>query len=202
MGRPKAWLPFGSERMLQRVVRIVSTVVNHIVVIAAPDQDLPALPDTITIARDPIRGKGPLQGLAAGLAALPETVELAFATATDVPFLEPAWITRLADLIGENDIAIPWTEGFHHPLAALYRRKSVLPVIERLLQANRLRPVFLIEHLSTRIIGTDELREIDPLLRTLRNLNTPEDYTAALVEAGFEPAGPGSTSSQGTTAHV
>ena len=39
MGRPKAWLPFGDELMLQRVVRILGEVVNPIVVVAAPGQD-------------------------------------------------------------------------------------------------------------------------------------------------------------------
>ena len=36
MGRPKAWLPFGPELMLQRVVRLVGTVARPIVVVAAP----------------------------------------------------------------------------------------------------------------------------------------------------------------------
>ena len=42
MGRPKAWLEFGKEVMLERVVRLVSTVAWPIVVVAAPGQDLPA----------------------------------------------------------------------------------------------------------------------------------------------------------------
>src|SRR6516225_8543681 len=88
MGRPKAWLPFGSERMLERVVRLVSTAARPVIVVAAPDQELPPLPASVGLARDSVRGKGPLQGLAAGLTALPEDVELAYATATDVPFLQ------------------------------------------------------------------------------------------------------------------
>ncbi len=36
MGRPKAWLPFGGETMLERVVRLLSEVVHPIVVVAAP----------------------------------------------------------------------------------------------------------------------------------------------------------------------
>ena len=42
MGRPKAWLPFGPETLLQRVVRLIGEVVNPLVVVAAPDQDVPA----------------------------------------------------------------------------------------------------------------------------------------------------------------
>jgi molybdopterin-guanine dinucleotide biosynthesis protein A len=185
MGRPKAWLPFGPEVLLQRVVRRVREVVSSVVVVAAPGQELPTLPEGVTIVRDTIEGRGPLQGLAAGLAALPGSVELAFASATDVPFLEPAWVGRLAELIADHDLAIPFVGGYHHPLAALYRRAAVLPAVERLLAADRLRPFFLVEAVKSRIVWDDELRDVDPTLRTLRNLNTPEDYAAALREEGM-----------------
>jgi molybdopterin-guanine dinucleotide biosynthesis protein A len=188
MGQPKAWLPFGPERMLQRVVRLVSTVVEDVVVVAAPGQDLPPLPASICIARDEIQGRGPLQGLLAGLSTLPESVELAYATATDVPFLEPGWIMRLVELIGEHDLAMPWCDGYHHPLAALYRRATVLPAVDALLRSGRFRPVFLMESLSTRLVAVDQLTEVDPQLETLRNLNNPEDYLAALRQAGYEEA--------------
>ena len=175
--------------MLQRVVRLVSTVAGPIVVVAAPGQELPALPEAVVVARDPLRGRGPLQGLAAGLAALPAEVELAYATATDVPFLQPAWIDRLVGLIGDHDLAIPRCDGFLHPLAALYRRATVLPACESLLQSGRLRPTFLIDVLRARIVTSDELKCEDPELLTLRNLNTPGDYTSALARAGFQAVG-------------
>jgi molybdopterin-guanine dinucleotide biosynthesis protein A len=185
MGRPKAWLPFGPELMLERVVRLVGEAVGPVVVVAAPGQELPPLPDRVTVVRDPVSGRGPLQGLAAGLAALPDAVELAYATATDVPFLQPAWIARLHGLIGDHDLAIPFVEGYHHPLAALYRRATILPAVEALLKEDRLRPVFLMEVVKTRVVEAEELREVDPELDTLRNLNSPEDYSAALVRAGL-----------------
>jgi molybdenum cofactor guanylyltransferase len=187
MGQPKAWLPFGPERLLQRVVRLVRSGIGDgpIVVVAAPGQECPPLPDSVTIVRDPVSGRGPLQGLAAGLAVLPASVALAYASATDVPFLEPAWIGRLRDLIGDHDLAIPYDSGYHHPLAAVYRRETVLPVIDDLLRADRLRPFFLMESLRTRVITAEELRDVDPGLRTLRNLNAPEDYQQALDEAGL-----------------
>jgi molybdopterin-guanine dinucleotide biosynthesis protein A len=185
MGEPKAWLPFGGERLLQRVVRLVATAAEPIIVVAAPDQPLPELPATVAVARDPIAGRGPLQGLSTGLAALPDSVELIFATGTDSPLLKPAWITRLVDLIGDHDLAIPFVAGFHHPLSAVYRRAATIPAIDRLLAADRLRATDLVELLHTRIVTADELREVDPDLATLRNINTPEDYQAALAAAGF-----------------
>ncbi|VAX42749.1 hypothetical protein MNBD_PLANCTO02-2155, partial [hydrothermal vent metagenome] len=47
MGQPKLLLPFGNELMLQRVVRILSTVVSPIVVVASQEQKLPQLPDHV-----------------------------------------------------------------------------------------------------------------------------------------------------------
>ena len=185
MGRPKAWLPFGDELMLERVVRLAGTVAQPIIVVAAPGQDLPTLAADIAIVRDPISGRGPLQGLAAGLAAFDNSVELIYATATDVPFLEPRWMTRLVELCAGYDLVIPHLAGFYHPLAALYRRAAVLPAVDRLLLADRLRPVFLVDAVKTRIVDENEMRAVDPALDTLRNLNYPEDYERALADAGL-----------------
>ena len=186
MGRPKAWLAFGRERMLQRVVRLISTVAQPVVVVAASDQELPELAPEVAIVRDSVAGRGPLQGLAAGLAALPETVDLVYATATDVPFLEPRWITRLVDLIDGYDLVIPYVGEYYHPLAAVYRREIVLPAIDELLNAGRLRPVFLVEAVKTRVVLEAELKQVDPELQTLRNLNFPDDYERALRDAGCQ----------------
>jgi molybdopterin-guanine dinucleotide biosynthesis protein A len=185
MGRPKAWLPFGPEVMLQRVVRLAGTVAQPIVVVAAPGQDLPELPAAVSIVRDEISGRGPLQGLAAGLGALDENVDLVYATGTDVPFLEPRWIAQLAELIGEADLAIPSIGGYYHPLAALYRRTAVIPAIVELLSHDRLAAFFLVEAVASRVVLEHELRVVDPQLGTLRNLNHPEDYERALQDAGL-----------------
>jgi molybdopterin-guanine dinucleotide biosynthesis protein A len=185
MGRPKALLPFGSELLLERVVRLAGEVARPVVVVAAPGQELPQLAADVRIVRDSIAGRGPLQGLAAGLAALPDSVELAFATATDVPFLEPAWITRLAALIENHDLVIPKIGGYLHPLAALYRKRAVLAAIEELLRADRLRLMLLVETVKSRVVDETEMRVVDPDLRTLRNLNHPDDYDRALQDAGL-----------------
>src|SRR5437764_15154428 len=83
MGRPKAWLPFGAELMLPRVVRLLGEAVAPLVVVAAPGQDVPALPPDVTIVRDEEKGRGPLQGLAAGLRALEGRADAAFASSCD-----------------------------------------------------------------------------------------------------------------------
>ena len=186
MGAPKATLPFGSETMLQRVVRLLSTVVTPIVAVAARDQSLPPLPNSVIVTRDEREAKGPLEGLRAGLTALPDSIDAAYVTSCDVPLLEPAFAARMIELLGDHDIAVMEIDGFPHPLSAVYRR-GVLPHIEALLNQDRLRPVFLFDAVRTRRVRPEEMLSVDPQLRTLRNLNTREDYLAARADAGLLP---------------
>lgn len=186
MGSSKALLPFGGETMLQRVLRLLSLVASPLVAVAAPDQELPELPASIAIARDERDGQGPLEGLRAGLIALPRDASIAYATSCDVPLLVPAVVTRLADFADGFDIVVVETGGFAHPLCAVYRR-TVLPHIEALLAADQRRPLFLFDRVHTRRVQAAELTDIDPELLTLRNLNTPADYAEALKLAGLQP---------------
>ena len=174
MGSPKALLPFGDETMLQRVVRLLRTVVSPIVVVAAPDQPLPVLAGDTIVTRDERENRGPLEALRAGLKALPPTVEIAYVTSCDVPLLVPAFAERMIELLGDHEIAVMEIDGFAHPLSAVYRR-STLPHVEKLLAQDRLRPVFLFEAVRTRRVRPEEMTAADPQLLTLNNLNTPED---------------------------
>ena len=185
MGLPKATLPFGPELMLQRVVRLLSTVVHPLVVVSAPGQELPSLPNDVMVTFDERGGRGPLQGLAAGLSAISPHADAAYATSCDVPLLKPSFVQAMIDRLANADIAVPEENGFAHPLAAVYRT-SVLLHIHELLAVDRLRPAFLFERTTTNHIPVGELRTVDPALLTLRNLNRPEDYRLALTEAGFE----------------
>jgi len=183
MGTSKALLPFGPETMLQRVVRIVREVVSPIVVVSAVDQPLPKLPAEVIVSRDEHEGRGPLEGLRAGLKVLPTDIDCAYVTSCDVPLLEPGFIRQMLDFARGYDIAIVEIDGFAHPLSAVYRR-TVLPYVEELLAVDRLRPAFLFDEVRTRRVRPEQITA-DPELRTLRNLNTREDYQQALADAGY-----------------
>ena len=180
MGRPKAWLPFAGEVMLPRVVRLLGEAVAPVVVVAAPGQDVPPLPAGVEVVRDEEEGRGPLQGLAAGLAALtvgprPPTCRRATCRSCARPSCA--------------DWSSCWATGH---LRAARRRVSPSPGGRvpagggrggpRLLAEDRLRPFFLFEAVPTRVVGAEELADVDPHFQTLRNLNTPEEYEVALGE--------------------
>jgi molybdenum cofactor guanylyltransferase len=140
-------------------------------VVAAREQMLPKLPDNVTVTRDEREERGPLEALRAGLKALPNFVDAAYVTSCDVPLLVPGFVERMVELLGDHDIAVMEIDGFPHPLSAVYRRDT--------------RPVFLFDAVRTRRVRPEEMTTVDRELRTLRNLNTREDYLAALSEAGL-----------------
>ena len=147
------------------------------------DEDLPTLPAGVIVTRDEREGRGPLEALRAGLKALPENVDAAYVTSCDVPLLVPGFVSQMFALARDHDVAVMEIDGFTHPLSAIYRR-ATLPYIEDLLVRDRLRPVFLFDAVRTRRVRPEEMTA-DPQLRTLRNLNTREDYERTLEEAGL-----------------
>ncbi|GIW94146.1 MAG: molybdenum cofactor cytidylyltransferase [Pirellulaceae bacterium] len=189
MGRPKAWLPFGSESMLQRVIgRLGQTErFDRIVVVKAPQQPLPPLPKYVHVVEDHIPGLGPLGGMAAGLAALAGTLPepaAAYVTSCDVPLLVPAVVQRICEQLQHWAAVVPVEEQYPHPLAAAYRL-DVLPVVQQLLDEGEHRPRRLFELVPTHYLPVEMFRELDPELDTFHNVNTPEEYQESLRRAGL-----------------
>ena len=188
--------------MLARIVRLVGEVCDQIVVVkSTPEQTLPPLAANVIIDQRPAAERGPLEGLAAGLAALPADVEAAFVTTCDAPLIVPAFMARLFELLGDHSAAVPVSDGFVHPLSAVYRT-SMLDLVEELLASDRHASVAAVRLrclASGRAGGTCAMSIHG--LDTLKNLNYPADYLAALAQAGFSAAGQTSWTSflQGTS---
>jgi molybdenum cofactor guanylyltransferase len=204
MGRPKASLEWHGSTLLHRVAGIVARAVDGpVVVVRAPRQELPSLPPGVRVVDDAREGRGPLQGLAAGLMAVAGDAELAYVSSTDVPLLHPAFVAAvLAGADREDvDVALPVAQGFKHPLAAAYRT-SLLADVEELIMSDRMRPAFLFELCRVRELGeSDLLRDprlarADPDLLSLRNLNNRAEYE----EARARPAPPVTARRFGTLA--
>ncbi|MFM9961651.1 MAG: molybdenum cofactor guanylyltransferase [Planctomycetaceae bacterium] len=184
MGRPKLTLPFGDELMLPRIVRILRSVVDPVVVVAGPNQEVPYLPADVRVVRDEHEHLGPLAGMEVGLRVLHDVVEAVYVSSCDVPLLRPEFIAEMIRQLGCHELAVPREGDFHHPLAAVYRT-SLAGRVHRLVADQRLRPLFLIRASDSVEVPVEELMTVDPQLHSLHNLNLPEDYEAALRLAGL-----------------
>jgi molybdenum cofactor guanylyltransferase len=187
MGTPKAALEWHGSTLLRRTVGILARATDGpVVVVRAAGQDLPDLPPAAIVVEDPAQGKGPVQGIAAGLAALSGQAETAFISSTDMPFLHPAFVRRVLREAGEDgvDVCLPVARGYPQPLAAAYRT-HLAQTAARLVKEDRLRPAFLFEECAVRrlddaaLTADPVLAMLDPELDSLLNINEPADYQAA-----------------------
>jgi molybdopterin-guanine dinucleotide biosynthesis protein A len=186
MGSPKAALEWHGSTLLRRVVGIVARGVDGpVVVVRAPGQELPGLPDGVEVVEDAREGRGPLQGLAAGLAAVRDSAPVAYASSTDVPLLHPRFVRRVVAAVDVDvDVALPHVGGFPQPLAAAYRT-ALADTVARLIAEDRMRPAFLFEACRVRrldqsaLLDDPALAALDPALDSVLNLNEPGDYEEA-----------------------
>lgn len=188
MGRPKASLEWHGSTLVRRAAGVAARVVDGpVVVVRADGQELPPLPEQVEIAQDARDARGPLEGVAAGLALVGDRADAVFVCGVDTPLLHPALIAHVIAALAQDaeaDVALPVAHGFPHPLCAAYRT-TIARRLDELLAANRLSTKPLLERCRVRELDEDALladravREHDPDLRSLLNLNAPEEYEAA-----------------------
>jgi molybdopterin-guanine dinucleotide biosynthesis protein A len=179
MGTSKAMLLFDGMPLVTHIVAMLRDRFADVVVVAAPDQQLPAMP--ATIVRDEVAYQGPVAGIYHGLKAAGNDV--AFVTSCDSAFLNPRLIEHLVSSIRDHDVVVPWWQDRFQPLQAVYRT-SVAPLLESQLARGELRPVFLFDKVRTRKVEEDEIRRFDPEGTSFFNMNTPADYDEALKRWG------------------
>ena len=183
MGSPKAALEWHGSTLLRRVTGIVARALDGpVIVVRAAGQELPQLDPAVEIAVDAREGRGPLEGLAAGFAAVGDRAAVAYLSSTDVPLLHPLFVRDVVDALdADHDVALPEIAGFRQPLAAAYR-VELRATVEELLAAGRTRPAFLFERCRVLALPAEAmlrdaaLARLDPALDSVSNLNEPADY--------------------------
>ena len=184
MGRPKALLPFGQETMLQRVAGTLQEQLSPVVVVAAPGQDLPQLDPGILTVRDPTPGRGPVQGVAAGLEAL-DGVDSAFVCSCDLPLLTSNFVRSLSERASVDSIIVPEICGRMQPLCAVYPKRAHL-ALQQMIEDSCFRLTDVTERFPTTVIADEAFLEVDPELRCFTNVNSEETYKRALRLAGLD----------------
>jgi molybdopterin-guanine dinucleotide biosynthesis protein A len=185
MGRAKAMLPWQGRTLLEHIAATLAPIATPLIVVAAPEQELPPLQDEVAIVRDAIAGEGPLRGLEAGLSALVGRAEVAFVCGCDMPEISPAVVAELQKR-GQNDLlnrSEPFSAivvddgGYWQPLHAFYR-VDLLNALRAALSAGERSPQRWLRTVKPLVVPAEELRAVDPELRSLRNVNTPGEYEA------------------------
>lgn len=194
MGTSKAALEWHGSTLLRHVTGVVGRAVEGpVIVVRALGQELPELDPRVVLCDDLEEGRGPMEGLAVGLAAAAEHSETAFVCSTDLPFLHAAFVravlrgfepdARTPDA-ERPEVVLPFVHGYRQPMAAGYRT-NLVPQIIKLLDAERRRPAHLFEECNVRqlddadLLSDPRLASVDPNLDSVFNVNQPDEYREA-----------------------
>ena len=176
MGAAKAAVAWEGTTLLLRAIDALAPALGRIVVVLAPGQRALVLSRDVTLVEDDHPGRGPLEGMLAGLRALGPGDGPAFVCAVDMPFVGAAFARAvLAALPPGADAAVPRLDGRAHPLAAAYR-PAVTDRVAALLDAGERRVGALLEGIT---VAWLDARALPGGGLSLRNVNTPADVAAA-----------------------
>jgi len=197
MGVAKATLEWHGSTLLRRTAAVLDRVVSGpVVVVAAPGQQLPSLPSGVEVVEDPVEGRGPMQGIATGLAAVADRAGEAFVCSTDLPFLHPAFVAAVLGALDrdgaldrqgagrEIEVVMPVARGFRQPLAAAYRTRLAGFIQQRVAEGD-FRPGMLFKHVGVAelddaaLLADPQVGRLDPGLDSVVNVNDPVSYAAA-----------------------
>jgi molybdopterin-guanine dinucleotide biosynthesis protein A len=128
-----------------------------------------------TFVYDELRDIGPLAGVLQSLKAAHG--EYVVIVACDMPLVNPKVIELLFEKAKGHDAAVPvGSDGFLEPLHAVYRREPMIRAVERSLREGERRIAAPLKHLKDVVyVPADEIRKVDPELKTFLNVNRAED---------------------------
>ncbi len=175
--REKALMDFDGKPLILHVIEALKKVVDNIM-ISVRDREQGELLNPILpgyrFTYDAYKNKGPIAGILSGLFACQD--EYCFIAACDMPFINENAVKMLFGKCENYDAAIPrHSDGFLEPLHAVYRCKPMLRETEKAIMRGEtiiLAPIF---RLNVNYVGVDEIKKIDPELRTFMNINTYKD---------------------------
>lgn len=173
----KALIDINGKPLIAFVIENLKKVVDNIIISVRNTEQGELLESHLSgcrFAYDVHKNIGPLAGILSGLEACED--EYCFTAACDMPFINEKVVRTLFMKSEHYDAAIPRREGgFLEPLHAVYRCKPMIRETEKAIESGEtviLAPIF---KLRVNYVGIDEIKRIDPELRTFMNINTCED---------------------------
>ena len=174
-GKNKAFVSIGGRRIIDRLLEVFSDLFDDIILVTNhPDQFLQW---DLTIVTDIIDLRSSLTGIHTGLFYMKNPY--AFFSACDTPFLKKELVEILVEQIEQKlDIIMPQTAAGFEPLCAIYSKRCLKPAEDHL-RANKVKIQWAFRSNRIKHIPENQLRTVDPELRSFLNINTPPDLARA-----------------------
>jgi molybdopterin-guanine dinucleotide biosynthesis protein A len=181
VGMNKGLLMIEDRRIVDRQLEVLRPCFEELVIVAT-DAILQRETGVRVVADRRAPGAGPLAGLEAALGAWGPEVGSVVCVAADMPFLSLPVLEWLRDQAPGAVAVVPRIGGHPEPLLARYSR-ACAPIVQAQLDGGAHAMKDLLARLAVVWVEEPALRALDPELRCLLNVNTPDDLAAAAAAA-------------------
>ena len=180
-GRDKALAVLAGKPLVEHVLETLEALFEDVLIVTNEPSAYERF--DVTVVSDIVRGAGSLGGLLTAL--VHARAERCFVVACDMPFLNPALIRRMIGRCEGFDVVVPSVQGDLQPLHAIYSKRCIGPILERIAQGE-LRIFDFYPNVLTLRLEERVCKEVDPENRSFANINTEEELTRAKqwLEAG------------------
>ena len=180
MGRPKAFLPYRGTLMITHIVDLVSQLFSEVLLVTNEPEIFDGF--EIDTVKDIIPHRGPLGGILSGL--LIASHHRAFVMACDMPFIDTELITDLVKKSHNTDMLVLMHEKGIEPLIGVYS-KDCITALEESLFAGKTNLSDFASGLNAQVLFCSDLSSKNKnLLPPYFDIDTPQDYTAAIMSSG------------------
>jgi len=184
MGRDKALLEWHERPLAVWMAELVKRACGNVTLVG-PAEKYSGL--GFPLIEDVFEGQGPLGGIHAALSHSKDRLSLI--AGCDMPYLTAEFLRFLLEVARKSgaDAVVPESETRRlEPLCAVYAT-ACRPAVEEALRNGYRKISQALERLRLRRVTCAEWRPLDPQRRLFRNLNTPQDYEAALQDGPAHP---------------
>jgi len=133
---------------------------------------------------DVIPDKGPLGGLYTALSIC--ATQKLLLVACDMPFLDSNLVKNFILSVSNEDVFIPINQSSPEPLLAVYDRKCLPAIIDKI-EREELQMTSFFSGLKVRYLEEETWRKWDVEGESFKNINTPDDieYSEKFIERSF-----------------
>jgi molybdopterin-guanine dinucleotide biosynthesis protein A len=178
-GKPKGLEVVGGERILDRLVRVMTAAFDGPPLLVANAPEAPEWRPGLRVVPDVRPGVGSLGGIYTAVVEAPAPV---VCVAWDMPFVSEALLRRLADGLREHDAFLPESGGRRgvEPLCAAYG-PACREAIAHSLDEGDLRAIAFHQRVRVGVLPLSEVGRFGDPERLFFNVNTADDL--ALTDA-------------------
>ena len=183
MGQSKALTPFLGRPLIEHMLEVVAPFADELIVTTNEEPELHYLLEQhpkLRLIGDVLKERGALPGLLTAIEA--SSNDAVGVVACDMIAFSPQILAReaLAMQANGSDAVVPFNNGNYEPFAAVYRKSTCQPILERITSRGSKRMRDLIDSINCTRFNAELMRKpgsIDPFA----NVNTPQELAQAEV---------------------